>query len=115
MGAAQPKTAAKSPPDFEALFTACPNPYLILDRELIIVGVNDAYARATMTKREEIVGRHLFDVFPDNPDDLQSNGTSNLHASLIRVIEYGRPDAMPLQKYDIRKPASEGGMFEARY
>jgi PAS domain-containing protein len=115
MAVPQKKAAAKSPPDFEALFAACPNPYLVLDRDLIIVGVNDAYCKATMTKRNEILGHHLFDVFPDNPDDLNSNGTGNLHASLIRVLEYGRPDAMAVQKYDIRKPASEGGAFEVRY
>ena len=104
-----------SAPDFAALFAACPNPYLILDHELVIVAVNDAYCRATMTKREDIVGRGVFDVFPDNPDDPTTTGTGNLHASLMRVLEYGRPDAMAIQKYDIRKPASEGGQFEARY
>ena len=115
MALLQKKAAQQTPPDFGALFAACPNPYLILDPEFFIVGVNDAYCRATMTKRDEIIGRHLFDVFPDNPDDLNSNGTSNLHASLIRVLEYGRPDAMAVQKYDIRKPESEGGAFEVRY
>lgn len=104
-----------APPDFEALFAACPNPYLVLDPELTIVAVSDAYCRATMTKREEILGRGVFDVFPDNPDDRETTGTANLHTSLLRVIEYGRPDAMALQKYDIRKPASEGGAFEVRY
>ncbi|MGQ0740838.1 MAG: PAS domain-containing protein [Alphaproteobacteria bacterium] len=101
--------------DFAAIFAACPNPYLLLDSEFYIVGVNDAYCRATMTRRGEIIGRHLFDVFPDNPDDLHSNGTANLHASLIRVVEYARPDAMPVQKYDIRKSKEEGGGFEVRY
>jgi PAS domain-containing protein len=103
------------PPDFEALFAACPNPYLILDPDLVIVAVNDAYCRATMTKRDEILGRGVFDVFPDNPDDRETTGTGNLHASLMRVLEYGRPDAMAVQKYDIRKPASQGGAFEVRY
>jgi len=28
------------------------------------VEVNTAYLRATMTKREEIMGRGIFDVFP---------------------------------------------------
>lgn len=115
MAMLQKKAAQQTPPDFGALFAACPNAYLVLDKDFTIVAVNDAYCRATMTKRDEILGRALFDVFPDNPDDRQSNGTSNLHGSLVRVMEYGRPDAMAVQKYDIRKPASEGGMFEVRY
>lgn len=115
MVALREKISQQTAPDFGALFAACPSPYLVLDKEFTIVAVNDAYASATMTKRDEIIGRHLFDVFPDNPDDLNSNGTSNLHTSLIRVLEYGRPDAMAVQKYDIRKPASEGGAFEVRY
>ena len=76
-----------APPDFGALFAACPNPYLVLDRDLVIVAVNEAYCRATMTKREQILGRGIFDVFPDNPDDRLTTGTGNLHASLMRVLE----------------------------
>jgi hypothetical protein len=43
--------------------------FLVLRPDLVIVAASDAYLRATMTEREAIVGRHLFDVFPDNPDD----------------------------------------------
>src|SRR5574337_1095240 len=52
-------------PDFRKLFEDTPGLYLVLDPNLNIVAVNDAYARATKTKREEIVGRGIFDVFPD--------------------------------------------------
>jgi PAS domain S-box-containing protein len=87
----------------------------VLAPDLTIVAVNDAYLRATMTKREEIVGRGIFDVVPDNPDDLQATGVRNLRASLHRVLKDKVPDNMALQKYDIRKPESEGGQFEERY
>jgi PAS domain S-box-containing protein len=102
-------------PDFRALFEGTPNLYLILDPELRIVAVNDAYAAATMTVREEILGRYLFEVFPDNPDDPGADGVSNLRASLDRVLAMRRPDKMPPQKYDIARPVSEGGGFEVRY
>ena len=55
--------------DYRALFESAPGPYLVLTPDLMIVAVSEAYSRATMTKREEILGRHLFEVFPDNPDD----------------------------------------------
>ena len=102
-------------PDFRVLFESAPGLYLVLTPDLTIVAVSDAYAAATMTKREEILGRQLFDVFPDNPDDPNATGTENLRASLDRVLKRKRPDAMAVQKYDIRKPESEGGGFEERH
>ena len=102
-------------PDFEVLFNSAPNLYLVLDPELHIVAVSDAYCRATKTVRAQMLGRGLFEVFPDNPDDPTADGVSNLHASLKRVLATRRPDAMPTQHYDIQRPASEGGGFEERH
>jgi PAS domain S-box-containing protein len=101
--------------DFRALFEGSPNLYLVLDPHLKIVAVSDAYCRATMTDRKAILGRGIFDVFPDNPADLAATGVSNLRSSLERVLQFRRSDAMALQKYDIPRPASEGGGFDERY
>src|SRR5215469_7813185 len=101
--------AENSTPDFRALFERGPGLYLVLDPNLVIVAVSDTYCNATMTVRGAIVGRHLFDVFPDNPDEPAATGETNLRASLARVLTLREPDAMPLQKYDIRKPDGEGG------
>ena len=65
-----------------------------------------------MTKREEILGRGIFEVFPDNPNDLAADGVSNLRASLNFVIKNKIPHTMAVQKYDIRNPEGE---FEIRY
>ena len=99
-------------PDFRALFQAVPGLYLVLTRDLLIVAASDAYLHATLTDRQEIMGRHLFEVFPDNPDDPDAAGVRNLRASLDRVLQFRRPDAMAVQKYDIRRP---DGSFEERY
>jgi PAS domain S-box-containing protein len=101
-------------PDFRVLFESAPGLYLVLTPDWTIVAVSDAYAQATMTRREEILGRNLFDVFPDNPDDPQATGVRNLTASLERVMRNRTPDAMAVQKYDIRRPEAEGG-FEERW
>jgi PAS domain-containing protein len=103
------------PPDFRSLFEAAPGSYLVLDPQLVIVGVSDAYLRDTMTVREEILGRGLFEVLPDNPDDPEADGENNLRASLDRVRRDLVPDTMAVQKYDIRRPAAEGGGFGVRY
>jgi hypothetical protein len=105
----------RAPPDFRLLFESAPGLYLILAPDLKIVAVSDSYLRATMTKRDEILGRGIFDVFPDNPDDPATTGVATLRASLERVLKHRRPDAMAVQKYDIQRPEAEGGGFEERH
>jgi signal transduction histidine kinase/ActR/RegA family two-component response regulator len=102
-------------PDFRALFESAPGLYLVLTPEFRIVAVSDAYLRATMTTRDSILGRDIFDVFPDNPDDPLATGVQNLRASLKRVLQNRFSDTMPIQKYDIRRPEAQGGGFEVRY
>jgi PAS domain S-box-containing protein len=111
-----PLPHAASVVDFRRLFEAAPDRYLVLTPSLEIAAVSDAYLRATMTRREDILGRGLFEVFPDNPDDPDATGVRNLRASLERVLRQRRADApAAIQRYDIRRPAEAGGGFEERY
>ena len=102
-------------PDFGALFEAAPDLYLVLTPDLTIIAASDTYCRATKTERAAILGRFLFDVFPDNPDDPETTATRNTRASMDRVLQTRRPDRMPIQKHDIRIPETEGGGFEERH
>ncbi len=113
--AATTGSAAAPPPDFRALFESVPGLYLVLDPDLVIVAASNAYLAATMTSRDAVMGRPVFEVFPDNPDDPASEGVRNLKASLARVRRERRPDAMSVQKYDVQRPGSEGGGFEQRF
>jgi two-component system, cell cycle sensor histidine kinase and response regulator CckA len=98
--------------DFEAVFNAAPGSYLLLAPDLTILAVDDAYLAATMTSREGIVGRPLFEAFPDDPTDPGATGVRNLRASLNRALATGQPDRMAVQRYPIRRP---DGSFELRY
>jgi len=100
-------------PDFRRLFESAPGLYLVLTPLFRIVAVSNAYLQATMTERQDIVGRGVFEVFPDNPDDPEATGTRNLRASLQTVLRTRISHAMAIQKYDIRRPESEE--FEVRY
>lgn len=80
--------------DFQALFESAPGLYLVLTPALTIVAVSDAYLKATMTKREKILGHGLFEIFPDNPGDPNATGVRNLKASLDRVLTNRVPDTM---------------------
>lgn len=100
--------------DFAALFASTPSPYLVLDPDLMIVCVNDAYLRATGRTKKELVGQYYFDAFPDNPAVPDADGVGNLNASLHRVLASGKPDTMALQRYDIPVAHRPGG-FEERW
>ena len=115
-GVASDVTArVKADQRFTRLFEASPAPFLVLAPDpanFTIIEVNDAYLAATMRTREELVGRALFDAFPDNPNEPTSTGVSDMRASLERVLATRRPDALPGLKYDIAGP---DGTFEERW
>jgi hypothetical protein len=106
---------AQPEPDFRALFESSPGLYLVLTPDLTIVPVSQPHLSATMTKREDILGRGVFDVFLDNPEAPNGSGVRNLSASRSRVLEKRAQDTMAVQKYDIRRPQSECGECEERY
>ncbi len=100
--------------DFQRLFAESPEVLLVLLPDApryTMVAATNARWRATHTTPATL-GRGLFEVFPDNPDDSTATGTSNLRASLERVLKTRQPDTMPVQKYDIR---GADGAFETRY
>ena len=101
-----------TPIDFRKLFKKVPDLYLILDTDFNIIAVNEAYNAATFTKRDEIVSRYIFDVFPDNPDDHGADGVSNLKHSLETVLSTKKQHSMAVQRYDVK---NFDGVFEVRY
>ncbi|MCE9562631.1 MAG: PAS domain S-box protein [Planctomycetes bacterium] len=107
--------SAANAPDFEVLFKALPGLYLVLDPDLRIVAMSEAYARATKIRREEILGKGVFEVFPDNPDDPDASGVRNSTASFRRVLLNRTADVMPVQRHDVRRPEEDGGGFEERF
>ncbi|MFF7560711.1 PP2C family protein-serine/threonine phosphatase [Streptomyces pseudovenezuelae] len=100
--------------DYRAVFQALPGMVALLTPELVYADANEEFLRMAGRRREEVVGRYLFDVFPDNPNDPASTGMRNLAASLGRVLETGERDAMALQRYDVEVPGRPG-VWEERY
>ena len=101
--------------DFRLLFEASPDVLLVLLPDaprFTMVAATDARLAATHTTRSSTLGRGLFEVFPDNPDDPAATGLNNLRISLNRVLATREPDTMAVQKYDIRGP---DGSFEVKY
>jgi len=101
--------------DYRLLFEESPDILLVLLPDaprFTMVGATRARLAVTHTTREQIEGRGLFEVFPDDPTDADATGTRNLRSSLERVLATRAPDTMAVQKYDIPGP---DGRFVSRY
>jgi len=103
-----------SPPDLLPVFNAMPGATLLLSPEWVIVAASDDYLTATLTQRESIVGKYVFDAFPDNPLAPEANAVANVRASLARVQATRQPHDMAPQHYDVPDRA-QGGRFVERH
>lgn len=101
--------------DFRQVFEQSPGLYLILSPDLYIIDATDLYLEATLTRREEITGKFLFDVFPDNPGDPDTKAVDTMSASIKRVFKTKSADAWAIQRHDVRIDESEGGGFKEKY
>ncbi|HET8729082.1 MAG TPA: PAS domain-containing protein [Alphaproteobacteria bacterium] len=101
--------------DFEALFDASPNPYVLLAPDHKIVWANEAYLRVTGRDRADIVGRDMFDAFPGNPGDPDDASVRQLRASLNRTVTERTVDTLALIRYAIPRRTPEGVVFEERF
>lgn len=101
--------------DFRNLFNNIPGRYIILLPDLTVAAVSDEYLKATSVERERLVGKYIFDVFPDNPNENGSHGSANVLSSLEKVFQTGKPDLMPVIKYDIPQSSANGNAFEERF
>ncbi|MCF4137299.1 SpoIIE family protein phosphatase [Streptomyces sp. Tue 6430] len=100
--------------DYAAVFQSLPGMVALLTPALVYADANEEFLRMSGRRREQVVGRHLFEVFPDNPHDPAASGMRNLEASLRRVLATGERDAMALQRYDVESP-DRPGEWEERY
>lgn len=100
--------------DYEQVFQALPGSVALLRPDLVYADANEAFCQMSGRAREQLVGRYLFDVFPDNPNDDGATGMRDLELSLRRVVATGERDAMALQRYDVEYP-DRPGQWHERY
>ena len=101
--------------DYQLIFEESPDVLLVLlpdSPRFTAVAATKARLLSTNSTLEETIGRGLFELFPDNPNNAAADGTRNLRASLERVLATKAADTMAVQKYDIPLP---DGSFEDRY
>lgn len=98
---------------FSRLFDAVPGKMLVLTpTDYVIVAVTDEYSQAVSAERDALMGRRLFEAFPDDPNEPDADGVRNLMASLQRVEALLITDVMNIQRYPVRAP---DGSFQERF
>lgn len=96
------------PEDAIRWFDASPNAYMVLDRQLRYVAANPSYLAVTASRWEDICGRVIFDLFPNEPDDPANEPRRLLEGSLRRVLRTGERDVLAYIPYRVaREPGAE--------
>jgi serine phosphatase RsbU (regulator of sigma subunit) len=98
--------------DYAAVFRALPGMVALLSPDLVYVDANEDFIRLAGRTREQLVGRYIFDVFPENPSDPAAAGMRETRASMLRVVATGERDTMALLRYDIEDRERPGHWVE---
>ena len=101
---------------FHKIFKASTLPTVVLLPDaprFTIAEVNEPILKNTFIKEEDLIGKGLFEAFPENPNEQFSNSIPNLSKSLQQLIETQQPDKMGIQKYDMALTGN--GEYEERY
>lgn len=94
-------TQAPNTLDFERIFEATPIALMVLDHELRYVTANAEYVRVTATNLDALRGKHIFEAFPNDPNDPNNVPAQMLRKSLERVLATGQRDHLALIPYKV--------------
>lgn len=97
--------------DYEPLFHASPNPYVLLTPDLTLVDVNNAYLRMMGFERQAVLGRPLFEAFPI-PGEEQARLVRD---SFARVIAGKAEDSITSLHYPLLHQTDTEEVWEDRY
>lgn len=100
---------------FDALFRHSPNAYMVVDREFRYLEVNHAYELLTGKRRQELLGRRVFDVFPGGTNPDGTSHADRVHDSIARAFARGERDVLALIPYAIETVTAEGPAVDTRY
>ncbi|WP_375419008.1 PAS domain-containing protein [uncultured Hymenobacter sp.] len=96
--------------DYRALFHRLPDSFLLLAPDGTVLDNTDAHVQVSLLPRAQAVGRSIFAAYPS-----EAQGQRELAASLTEVRRTRQPHVMDLLRYDLARPAEQGGGTEERY
>lgn len=101
--------------DFKAAFESTPGCCVLLDIDApnyTILAATADYIQISEKNKTELIGRALFETFPESPIDPDFNGHKNLSESFQKVISQKKKCDLPVQRYDT---ANADGEFSEHY
>ncbi|MES2744689.1 MAG: response regulator [Bdellovibrionota bacterium] len=89
--------------DYQLLFQKLPGQILVLkpDEAFTLLAMTEAFERSTHKAAHDVLGRGLFESYPEDPNDKNAHGAKSLRDSLDRVIRFKKADVIPLQRYSV--------------
>lgn len=111
------KPAPPTPADYQAFFEASPELLFIMQARdgYPIVAASDSFLRGTMTRRETLLGRGLFDAFPATPGTPNAASMQNVLGVLEETRRTGQRLLVPPYRFDIARSEADGGGLEERH
>lgn len=100
--------------DFTSLFETLPEQFVVFEvaSEFTMIAASDAYLAVTGKTRKQVVGKKLFDVFPDTSERARTTGKGELETSLDTVVATKEPDSTGVIRYDLKDAA---GVLQVRF
>jgi signal transduction histidine kinase len=105
-------------PDFAAVFEASPSALLLVRADAprwTILAANEAYRRATHKVPAQLIGHPTFEAFPESGGTAEEGGQRNIRGSFEHALSSPVLDVLPIQRYDLPRPAHLGGGYEEHY
>jgi len=99
--------------NYQTLFAALPERYVVFDVTepgFKMIAASENYLAVTDKTLEEIIGKSLFDVFPDTSDEALRTGKGELQRSLETVVQNGKPDSTGVIRYDLADKTGKMGV-----
>ncbi|MGB0114667.1 MAG: SpoIIE family protein phosphatase [Ilumatobacteraceae bacterium] len=95
-------------PALADVFDAVLSPFALLSTSLQYVAVNTAYCEVVGRSADDLIGRAVFDVFPEpEPEEGELDEAQGLRRSLEFALLTGGSHTMPLLRYDVAEIDSE--------
>jgi PAS domain S-box-containing protein len=96
--------------DYQRLFRVLPDSLLLLLPDGTVADNSDAHVQVSLLPRAQAVGRAIFAAYPSAPESQRE-----LFESHEYVRQHLVPHTMGLLRYDLERPAEQGGGTEERY
>ncbi|RYZ80819.1 MAG: PAS domain-containing protein, partial [Proteobacteria bacterium] len=89
--------------DYQRLFQKLPGQILVLkpDEKFTLLAMTEAFERSTHKAASEVLGRGLFESYPEDPNDKNAHGAKSLLESLERVLRFKKSDVIPFQRFSV--------------